>query len=192
MKWIVELPMAEDYDYLVKICIVCYPDDLLTPSLRSYVSGRFDPSTRSTLGSFFPRKQIKSTTGVNIHPKQIMVGTINIKLHVCDISTDPVFKPNYPRYFRGTSAVVFAFSKGNHSFIKATIDHYHEFRRLLPDVPVAFIGLSDESEVVSLVDGQSLAQELAVDYFEMAASDLQALDAVLRSLLKKILTRKLS
>ena len=68
---------------------------------------------------------------------------------------------------------------------------FHEFRRHIPHpaVPIAFIGLHSDSEVVTIVEGQELAQELGVDYYEMETDDLQTLDAVLRSLVQKILTK---
>ena len=152
--------MAEQ-EYLLKISVVCCPDNLLTQSLHSYVGGIFDPST-------------KSTTGVNLCSKQIKVDTTNIKLILVDISTDPVFEPNYPNYIGGESAAVFAFSKSNPRFVESVIAHYHEFRRHIPTpaVPIAFIGLYSDSEAVTEADGQSLAQELGADYFEMVATDL--------------------
>ena len=88
--------------------------------------------------------------------------------------------------------MVFVFSKRDHSFVELAPDHYHEFRQHIPNpiVPVAFIGLHDDSEVVTQAEGQSLAQELGVDYFEMAIDDLQTLDAVVRSLVQKVLIHK--
>ena len=68
-----------------------------------------------------------------------------------------------------------------------------DFREHIPEptVPIAFVGLHDESEVVPQAEGQSRAQELGADYFEMA-DDLQTLDTVLKSLLRKVIVLKKS
>ncbi|MHA2246341.1 MAG: hypothetical protein ACXADY_15360 [Candidatus Hodarchaeales archaeon] len=165
-------------EYLLKICIFCYPDKLLTHSLRSYTVENPDPSTRSVLGLF-------------TFTKQITVDNDNIKLILPDISTHPFFEHHYPSYIRGVSAAVFAFSKSNPSFVESATDHYHEFRKHIPEptVPVAFIGLYDESEVVTQAEGQSLAQDLGADYFEMDSTDLQTLDMILKVLIKKVLSK---
>lgn len=169
---------------LFKICIFCYPDELLTPSLRSYANGVAGPPSRSVSGFIIPTKFIKMDNSY-------------IQLILVDISTNPVFEgvknPSYPNYIRGASAAIFAFSKGNHSFIKSALDHYHEFRQHIPDstLPVIFIGLHNESEVVTLAEGQSLAQNLSADYYEMAVDDLQTLDKVLHSISRKVIAFKM-
>lgn len=170
--------MAER-EYLLKICIFCYPDRLLSPSLFSYADGGLDPLT-------------KSTTGVNILPKQITVVNANIKLILTDLSTNPVFKVLYPNHIRSASAVVFAFSKSNHKFFDSAIALYHWFKQHIPHpVPaIAFLGLHSDPEIVSQKDGQALAQELSVAYFELAVDDLQTFDAVVRSLFQKVLLHK--
>jgi len=160
-------------EYLLKICVLCCPDELLTQSLRSYADGGMEPSYRFTLGFTVPIKTIK-------------IDNNSIKLILFDISTGPT----NPNLFRGASGAVFAFSKGNHSFVRSAIEHYHEFRQHIPESAIAFVGLHDDSEVVTQAEGQSLAQELGVDYFEMAIDDLQTLDAVVRSLVQKVLIHK--
>ncbi|UCG00661.1 MAG: hypothetical protein JSW11_13705, partial [Candidatus Heimdallarchaeota archaeon] len=183
-KYNVEVQMVGD-EYLLKICFLSLPDNLLTQSLHSYAGRIPDPFTKSL--------------GVQIPTKQINMDNNNIKLILVDISTDPVFEgvknPRFPNYIRGASAAVFAFSKSNNSFVESTIEYYHEFRKHIPDptVPVAFIGLHDDDpETVTLQEGQSIAQELGADYFEMAATDLQALDRILRLLVKRVIALKTS
>ena len=170
-------------EYLLKICVLCCPDELLTPSLCSYVGSTPKSSIRSTIGVLTP-----------IPTKQITVNNTNIKLILVDISTKEFFEKLRPTYFRGASAAVFAFSKSKHSFVESAIGHCHEFQRYIPTlaVPIAFIGLYGDSEEVTEVDGQSLAQELGVDYFEMVATDLQTLDVVLKFLTRKVLTTNTS
>ena len=164
--------------YLLKICVLCCPDELLTPSLWSYVGRTPESYTRSTLGVLEP-----------FPTKQITVNNNNINLILVVISTEEFFEKLRPDYFRGASAAVFAFSKSKHSFVESVIDHYHEFRRHIPNptVPIAFIGLHEKSEEVTEANGQSLAQKLGADYFEMVATDLQTLDMVLKFLARKVL-----
>ena len=165
-------------EYLLKILMICFPDEVLTKSLRSYAGGVSEPKQRLAFGVDIPTKTIKMDNNV-------------IRLLLAYISTNPVFGPPRPSLFRGSSAAVFAFSKSNRSYMTSTKSMFHEFRRHIPHpaVPIAFIGLHSDSEVVTIVEGQELAQELGVDYYEMEADDLQTLDAVLRSLVQKILTK---
>ena len=44
--------------------------------------------------------------------------------------------------------------------------------------------------IITTADGQALTQELGADYLEMAVDDLQTLDAVVRSLVQKVLIHK--
>ncbi|MFX1286593.1 MAG: hypothetical protein ACFFB5_23350 [Promethearchaeota archaeon] len=170
-----------EQEYLLKICVLCCPDELLTPSLCSYADRTPNSSTRSSLGVLAP-----------FPTKQITANNNNIKLILDDISTKEFFDKLRPTYFRGASAAVFAFSKADRTFFKSAIKHYHEFRTHIPDlaVPVAFIGLRADSEVVPQVEGQSLAQECGATYFEMAVDDLSTFDAVVRSLVQQVLTHK--
>jgi hypothetical protein len=72
----------------------------------------------------------------------------------------------------------------------AVIDHYYKFREFIPKGPVVFLGLHGDTEVVSLAEGQSLAQDLGVDYFEMAATGLETLDTIVKFLLRKPIVLK--
>ena len=175
-KWNVEISLVEQ-KYLLKICILCCPDELLTQSLRLYADSVHLANKRYYLGFDLPTKHIKLDNN-------------RIQLLLANISTYPSVSAR-PSYYRGASAAVFAFSKSDHSFLESAIDHYHEFRQHIPEptVPVAFIGLLDESEVVTQIEGQSLAQELGADYFEMAVTDLQTLDIVLKSLTRMVLRK---
>ncbi|MFX1514784.1 MAG: hypothetical protein ACFFC6_00605 [Promethearchaeota archaeon] len=167
-------------EYLLKVCLFCYPDALLSPALHSYAGSKYYPTQRLSFG-------------VDIPTKRIHLNNDKIKLILADISTNSSFAPQHPRlprYLRGASAVVFAFSKSNHRFLKAAIDQYLEFRQHIPDGPIVFIGLFEEHEVVTHAEGQSLAQELGAEYFEMAVNDLQTLDLLLRSLSRKVLATK--
>ena len=165
-------------EYLLKVCLFCYHDALLSPTLHSYArSKHYNPTQRLSFG-------------VDIPTKQIHLNNDKIKLILADISTNSSFASQSPRYLRGASTVVFVFSKSNHSFLKAAVNQYHECKQHIPDVPVAFIGLSEENEVVPLAEGQSLAQEVGADYFEMAADDLQVLDTVLKSLSQQVMDMK--
>ena len=166
-------------EYLLKIGFFCFPDDLLTSSLHLYADKVFEPSRRSSLGVDIPTKHIK-------------LANKDIKLILTNISTDPHFTPKCLYYFRGASAAVFVFSKSNRSFFDSTRTLVHEFYRHISDLPITFIGLQDDPEVVTFSEGQSFSQELGADYFEMAVDDLQALDKIIRSLSQKIIALKTS
>lgn len=165
-----------EYDYSLKMCIFCYPDELLTHSLRSSAHEVFE----------------RDTMGFNTPTLSFELNSDFLKLILMEISTDPSFLPTNRGYYGGTSAAIFAFSKTDYSYYKSAIDHYHDFRKVIPQCPVVVLGLFGESEVVTQAEGESLAQELGVDYVEMTASDLQALETVLKSLSRKVIVLQTS
>ena len=166
--------------YLFKICFFCYPNELLTPSLYSYADRK--PSIR----------RIPGLNVIYSKKKYFKLDDTNVRVVLTDISTKPVYASVRPSYSRGAVAAVFAFSKGSDTFLESAISLFHEFRRYFPNVPIAFVGLHGDSEVITHGEGQSLAQDLGVDYFEMAATDLQTLHTVLKSLLRKVIALKIS
>ncbi len=175
----IDLAQGKGDGLVLKIILVCYPDELLTPLLLSYTDVVQDPSLRSTLGFVISNKQIE-------------VDTTLIKLLLVDLSTGPHFDSRLSSYFGGSSAAVFAFSKNNHSYLDSIKDSYREFWewRGHPALSIAFIGLHSDPEVVNTSEGQEVAKELGVDYYEMAIDDLQTLDVVLRSLSRKFLEKQ--
>lgn len=170
-----------EQEFFVKISMPCYPDELLFPTLLSYADRSFHPSTRLTAGATLPSKQIKLENNL-------------IRLFLADFSTKRHFAPLRLNYIRGSSAAVFAYSKNNRKFLDSAIALYRWFKRHTPHpVPiVAFLGLHADPELVSQKDGEALAQELNVDFYEMAVDDLQALDTILMLLLRKVIVLKTS
>jgi len=174
-QWNVETSVAR---WRAKICVLCSPDDILTKLLPAYTEEISKPTKRIIGLDFYQVKNIKIDDNI-------------IRLLLIVISTQFCFASSCPTYFQGASAAVFAFSKSKYSFVESTIGLFYEFRRHIPEptVPIAFVGLHDEVEVVPQTEGLSLAQEFGVDSFEMAVDDLQTLDAVLKSLLQKVMKK---
>ena len=166
-------------EYLLKICVIGFPDEILTASLRSYSDGPMDPSTRNSFGYEVPTKQIRLDNDL-------------IRLILFDISNKHDFGRRIPGVFRGSSAAIFAFSHSNLNFIDSLKKWYYLFREYIPQptVPIAFIGVHGDPEVTSTSGSQELAQELGGDYYEMVVDDLQTLDVVLRSLSRKVLDKR--
>lgn len=159
---------------VLKICFFSYPDEALTPLLRSYADIVQDPFLRTTL------RHAMST-------KHITVDNKSIKLLLVDISTEPYVGSYRARNLVGSSAVVFAFSKNQTRFLDSTKDLFRKLKQNIPDFPlyITFIGLLDDSEIVTTPKGQDLAHELGGAYYEMTSADLPTLDAILRSLARK-------
>ena len=163
----------------IKISITCYPDELLTPTVLSYSDDSFEYSKRALIGTCLPMKKITLNNN-------------KFRLFLADFSTKPHFgAPLRFSFLRGSAAAVFAYSKSNRKFLNSALTMYRWFKKHIP-LPVsaiAFLGLHADPEIVSQKDGEALAQELHVDFYEMAVDDLQALDTILKSLLLKVMAQ---
>lgn len=162
---------GNDDPYVLKISFLSYPDEVLTPLLRSYADVVQDSSHRSTLGFSFSTKSIK-------------VDDNFIKLILLDISTKPYFGSISSSHFSGSAAAVFAFSKSNDRFFNSTKELFHKLKRDNPNFPrlLIFIGVLDKSEVVTTAQGQELTHELGGAYDEMTPDDLQTFDSIVQFL----------
>ena len=117
-------------EYIIKISILCHPDNALTKSLHSYADGKFESGTKDSLGIDLPTKKVR-------------IDDIVFVLFLADISTHPGFDSLRPNHFRDSSAAIFAFSKSNFSFLESAKSLYYEFRQHIPHpaVPITLIGL---------------------------------------------------
>lgn len=170
----------ERYDTpLLKFCVFSYPDEVFTPSLVFYTGFSQDPSYRTT-------------TGQLTFIKYLPVDDTFIKLLLLDVSTQPhFFGILRSLHFVGSSAAVFVFSKSDNKFLASTQDLFHRLKLNTsdPPLPIAFIGLSNDSEVVSTSAGEELAHDLGGAYYEMLPHDLPTLETILQSLTRKRLER---
>ena len=175
----IDLPQ-ERYDTpLLKFCAFSYPDEVFTPLLYAYTGDPQDPSYRTT-------------TGHLTFIKYLQVDDAFIKLLLLDVSTQPhFFGLLRSLHLVGSSAAIFAFSKSDNKFLASTKVFFHKLKLNTsdPPLPIAFIGLQGDSEVVPTSAGEELAHELGGAYYEMLPHDLPTLETILQSLARKRLEK---
>ncbi len=166
-------------EYLLKICIIGTPNELKTKMNRAFCGYQTDDTTQLCLG-------------VEILIKQIQVTGNNIKLILVDTSGKDFFGKNRPSYYRGASAAIITFAKEDRTSFKAVKDWYKEFKRYIPEssVPIALVGFITESETVTTAEGQNLADELRVLYYESKPTDKKTVETICHDLIIEVLRFK--
>ncbi|MFX1508035.1 MAG: Rab family GTPase, partial [Promethearchaeota archaeon] len=116
-------------EYLLKVCILGFPGELKTDWVRRYAEGKFTTDYLPTLG-------------VDITTKQIHVSCNNIKLILVDTANQEFFGKLRPSYYRGASAAIITFDKGDRDSFKAVKKHYNEFKKYIPQglIPITLVG----------------------------------------------------
>ena len=167
-------------EYLEKVCIIGSPEEVRHEWIRRFAEGKFPTNSPSYM---YP------ISGVDITTKQIQVDSNNVKLILTNIAGQEIFSKLRPNYYRGASAAIITFDKSDKDTFKAAKDYYEEFRKYIshPSVPVALVGFVTESEEVTTVEGQNLADELNASYYELTPTDTKITEKILHDLTKKIL-----
>ena len=174
-----DYPLARE-EYLLKICLVGHPSELKTKLIRSFVEGKWTQNR-------FPTP----TLGVDITTKQIKVDDSNVKLILVDTAGQEFFGKLRPSYYRGASAAIITFNKGDRETFNAIRGWYKEFRRHIPSssVPIALVGIITESEEVTTDEGQNLAKEHRSSYYETDVTDIETITTVVKELTLKVIRR---
>lgn len=122
-------------EYLLKVCILGFPGELKTDWVRRYAEGKFTTDYLPTLG-------------VDITTKQIHVNCNNVKLILVDTASQEFFGKLRPSYYRGASAAIITFDKGDRDSFKAVKKYYYEFKKYIPQVsiPITLVGFITKSE----------------------------------------------
>ncbi len=106
-------------------------------------------------------------------------------------NVDVVFDTLRRNYYRGTSAAYFYFHKGFRKTFTAILDLIKEFTDQVPSViPYTLVGYlsnSKKSEEVTTQEGEELAEQLGVRYYEFSLDDHIATMKVFRYLVNKVI-----
>ncbi|MHA2096747.1 MAG: Rab family GTPase [Candidatus Hodarchaeales archaeon] len=171
--------MTSDDEYLLKISLVGKPGSVKTRFIRSFAEGKFDRNDLPTLG-------------VDITTKKITIGNIQVKLILVDTAGQEFFGKLRPSYYRGASALIIFFDKCDPESFKIVPNWLQEFQRFIPTgVPIALVGFitqcEDGSKEVSPEEGQELATQLNMKYFEASPTDSQQAQEIFAYLAKTVI-----
>ncbi|MFW9906137.1 MAG: Rab family GTPase [Candidatus Thorarchaeota archaeon] len=198
-------------EYLLKVCILGFPEELKTDWVRRYAEGKFTTDYLPILG-------------VDITTKQIHVNCNNVKLILVDTASQEFFGKVRPSYYRGASAAIITFDKGDRDSFNAVKKYYNEFEKYIPhgSIPITLVGFITKSESkastsfflkiqkqlkkirkwidwfnndeiyeeITSDEGQSLAEELGASYCETQPTlGENAIESIFHNLVLQVLRR---
>ncbi|MFX0207032.1 MAG: Rab family GTPase [Candidatus Hodarchaeota archaeon] len=165
-------------EYLIKVSVIGSSRQLQTRFIRSFVGGKFTPDYL--------------TAGCDISTKWIQVDSTNIQLLLFDISGKIIFNELRPKYYRGSSAALIGFDMGDRASFKAVEDWYKEFRQFIPHstVSIALVGLITKLEKIITAEGQNLAEDLGIYYYETYIKDKNTIEGIFHDLAYKVLEKE--
>ena len=112
------------------------------------------------------------TLGVDITTKRIVVNNSPVKLILVDTAGQEFFGKLRPSYYRGASACSIFFDRNDRLSFQEVPNWIAEFAKYVPNpVPLALVGVTNESHEVSSEEGMQLAQELNCSYFECPSTN---------------------
>lgn len=168
-------------EYLLKICIVG-STDLKTGWIRRFTTGKFTTKYLPILG-------------VDITTKQIQVEGDNIKLILVDTAGQEFYAKSRPSYYRGASAAIIIFDKGERQSFDAIKGWIKEFHKHIPDqrVPIGLVGLITDTEEVTTKEGQALITKINMKYYESTTFPKGSfVEQVMIDLVKAVLYRPIN
>ncbi len=172
-----------DNEYLQKICVIGSPDSLKTQFIRSFAENKFDTNYLPTLA-------------VDITTKKITFDDIQVKLILVNRTGQEFFGKLRPSYYRGASGAIILFDKCDRQSFADIPNWLVEFQKYIrSEVPVALVGLISPCDSVNSLDeisfeeGQTLATQLDLVYFESKPTDGHKTSEIFTYLARQVIVR---
>ena len=141
-------------EYLLKICAIGSANAEKTPLIRRFAENKFDTNYLPTLG-------------VDITTKKIEINDNQVKLIIVDTAGQEFFGKLRPSYYRGATAAIIFFNRNNRESFLSISKILSEFQTYIqPKVPLALVGITSTSNVVSTGEAEYVAKSLNLQYFE--------------------------
>ena len=126
------------------------------------------------LGKGFSSDYMK-TIGADFARKITIIRGKKLNFQLWDLNIDSRFRVSRPVYFTGTLGLIIIFQKSDRDSFKAVLQLFEEFSDYTavplgtyPKDCLVIVGITNNNEVVTSEEGQSLAQELGMTYYEMS------------------------
>ncbi len=169
--------MSEYDQYLMKICIIL-PNELRTSFITRFTERQFTTD-------YFP------SIGVDITTKQIKVDNTHVKL-ILVVTTGEEFSGKLrASFFKGGSAVIIFFDKGDRQSFDVIEDWIKEFRKNFPKqrVPIGFVGFITDTEEITTNEGEGLVKQINMKYYETTPKDNKKVEHIMIDLSKAVIIR---
>ncbi|MHA2238845.1 MAG: Rab family GTPase [Candidatus Hodarchaeales archaeon] len=146
--------MKKNDEYLLKICGIGHGNGLKTAFIQRFTENIFDVNYLPTLG-------------VDITTKRISIDEMPVMIILVDIAGEEEFRKDRPSLYRGASALIIFFIKGDRQSFNNVVEWEKEFKnRISAPVPIAIVGFQAEEEEVTTEEADNLAEQLNSTYFE--------------------------
>jgi GTPase SAR1 family protein len=167
----------ESPEALIKICVLS-SGILKRRMIGSFTNGKFD-------------RDYYTIHGLDITTRSLQVNDQFVKLIVADPNPSEFFRKLRPSYYRGSSAVLFVFEKGDKSSFETVKYWYDEFMKYFTSsLPMGLVGLITQPEKITFEAGQRLAVELGARYYETIVDDSKYIEHIFRDLTLEVLRKK--
>ncbi|MFX1251420.1 MAG: hypothetical protein ACFFCZ_07405 [Promethearchaeota archaeon] len=125
-----------------------------------------------------------STLGLTIYKKLIK----EIKLVIVFFSDQKAF-PKLQSNFKGTNGAIIIFDKSDRDSFLAVEKWHSEFKKQITGDNGVFsvIGIINKPQVVTTMEGKTLAKKLKTSYYEMRENDQHTFDNAIKTIAKKFL-----
>ena len=138
-----------------------------------------------------------TTVGVDFKVKEVSVDGQLVKLQVWDTAGQEQFHTITKSYFRGAHGILLVFDVGKRETFEKThmwMESIHE--SAAENVDVVLVGnkidLPPDERAISAEDGENLAREFMVPYFETSAKTGDGITQVFDALIRTVMSRKIA
>ncbi|MHA2326704.1 MAG: Rab family GTPase [Promethearchaeota archaeon] len=163
-------------EYLLKICGIGSVSELQTAFIRSFAENKFDRNDLPILG-------------VDITTKRIEIEGNLIKLILVNVAGEEEFKENRPAYYRGASALIIFFDKGDRQSFNDILEWKKEFKTMITSpIPMIIVGFQAETEEVTTEEAKHLAGQIDSIFFECTPTlEGEQVNQVFHFLIRKVI-----
>jgi small GTP-binding protein len=168
-------------DSLVKILLIGDSNVGKTCLLLRYVDNSFQLDLMTSLG-------------VDFKTKDLAIESDRVKLQIWDTAGQEKFDAITGAFYRGIHGIVLVFDVA----LRGSFDHTRKWMNSIRDgisdgspVDLVLVGNKQDLErVVSVEEGEALAKEFGIPYFETSAKDGTNVEAVFGTLARTIVNRR--
>ncbi|MFX0051360.1 MAG: hypothetical protein ACFFAJ_12875 [Candidatus Hodarchaeota archaeon] len=196
-------------EYLLKVIIVGEPLDLIAQMVYLQEDPKIPPPSLEVDINSFKIKLGQSSINLMLH-RETRPHVISKELIDKYYNSFDEFIKDYREYYgreyggkvgswglalggawyRGASSCIITYDKGNRDSFNAIKKWYQVVCTHVSsqDIPIALVGFNTNSKEVTSEEGQELADELGMDYFETKTTDKERVIKIYKNLAKKFLS----
>ncbi|MHA1893571.1 MAG: Rab family GTPase [Candidatus Helarchaeota archaeon] len=148
-----------------------------TSTIRQHVEKKFDESYKMTIGT-------------DISAKLVEEGGKNIYLIIWDIGGQDKFRVLRESYLQGAFGALVIYDITNQFSFNHVHDWIADLEKYCGKVPLILCGNKKDLEdkrIISMEDGEKLAEEINADFFETSAKTSENIDEAFNLLIQRIL-----